>query len=625
MRPEMNTSPGAKASTGPESDCDDHTHPKYEPLPEKRSIRLLELQPGHWEEPLQCRLLIENLDSLSYTYEAISYAWGDATDRMPILCNGAHTSITRSLFDALRVFRGRPGERPRMLWADAICIDQANLGERSQQVQVMRHIYSTASKVLIWVGHDSATDVQAGLDCVCQFACKEIAEREDDNCSDVSNVSSSDPACYYVWRDTSSSEPRERRPSRLDVNISALPSLFALFEQPWFERLWVIQELALSCAAELYWGYGSIDFMLIGRAATHVLGHYYIDLVKYAAYHGMDNCDTMFNIWTNGWANMSFFDMLRFTRDFNASEPKDKIFGMLGLTTSDSNPDDMLFMEPDYSLDTVEVYTYVAKKILVDQEEVDLLAYIQHGRHLPIDRASWVPSWVERYTSYLCFSGRKTSGNAHKMVSKLKSSSSMPDVVSIRGVAVDSIVSLMGNEFDQANAWHPDLAESMKALIHELEPRFDDERLAHTLTAGIDSDGYLVEDHDALMDEYRAFKSCDFDRHAVTIRIAKDLSGDDSSHLPAGHRFFANSGRTVLGRRCFVTQSGMLGLGPLAMAEGDIVVVLFGGLVPFLLRPTADKQRYRLVGECYVHDVMNGQAVAKWRESGEPATDFHIY
>ncbi|KAF2831688.1 HET-domain-containing protein, partial [Ophiobolus disseminans] len=119
---------------------------------EQRNFRLLKLQSGDWNEPLQCRLLVENLNSLSYTYEAVSYVWGDATKFEPILCNGAHANITRSLFEALRVFRRSSGEPLRMLWADAICIDQANVRERSYQVQLMQQIYKAASKVLIWIG-----------------------------------------------------------------------------------------------------------------------------------------------------------------------------------------------------------------------------------------------------------------------------------------------------------------------------------------------------------------------------------------------------------------------------------------------------------------------------------------
>jgi hypothetical protein len=53
-------------------------------------------------------------------------------------------------------------------------------------------------------------------------------------------------------------------------------------------------------------------------------------------------------------------------------------------------------------------------------------------------------------------------------------------------------------------------------------------------------------------------------------------------------------------------------------------VTLFGGNVPYVLRPVGD-DHYRLVGECYFHSVMGGQVVEEWKKSGEPAKEFHIY
>lgn len=44
------------------------------------------------------------------------------------------------------------------IWADAICIDQSKLAERSQQVQLMRQIYQSASVVLVWLGPRENTD-----------------------------------------------------------------------------------------------------------------------------------------------------------------------------------------------------------------------------------------------------------------------------------------------------------------------------------------------------------------------------------------------------------------------------------------------------------------------------------
>lgn len=128
------------------------------------------------------------------------------------------------------------------------------------------------------------------------------------------------------------------------------------------------------------------------------------------------------------------------------------------------------------------------------------------------------------------------------------------------------------------------------------------------------------------MFEYTALKTWDFEQYATsTTPLTKGLSDQDDNRVQAGYRSFTNSGPTMPNRRCFDTQYGMIGLGPLATATDDVVAVLSGGTVPFVLRPDADKQRYRLVDECYVHDVTKGEAVVKWQESGLPAVDFQLY
>jgi hypothetical protein len=74
---------------------------------------------------------------------------------------------------------------------------------------------------------------------------------------------------------------------------------------------------------------------------------------------------------------------------------------------------------------------------------------------------------------------------------------------------------------------------------------------------------------------------------------------------------------TSADRRFFVTTDGHMGLGPFAMEEGDIVTVLFGGAVPYLLRRMGAD--YWLVGECYVHGIIEGQVIEQLRDKGELA------
>jgi hypothetical protein len=124
---------------------------QYDALPDGQSIRMLTLYPGALDDPLEGNLKFFNVTS-SESYESLSYVWGKPDRCHEIICNGQRIGLTTSLHDALR--RLRHLDRPRRLWADQICINQANMAERSQQVQFMNHIYKNASHVLVWLGPD---------------------------------------------------------------------------------------------------------------------------------------------------------------------------------------------------------------------------------------------------------------------------------------------------------------------------------------------------------------------------------------------------------------------------------------------------------------------------------------
>ncbi|PMD57267.1 uncharacterized protein K444DRAFT_483861, partial [Hyaloscypha bicolor E] len=67
------------------------------------------------------------------------------------------------------------------------------------------------------------------------------------------------------------------------------------------------------------------------------------------------------------------------------------------------------------------------------------------------------------------------------------------------------------------------------------------------------------------------------------------------------------------GRRFFVTKKGYFGIGPAELEEGDEIYILAGGKVPLVLRPLPESQpnTFELVGDCYVHGVMDGEAVTE--------------
>lgn len=73
-------------------------------------------------------------------YRALSYAWGNPTHTKPIVIDGSVVHITQSLEAALQHLQHDKGDMP--LWIDAICIDQTNVVEKSEQVHIMRERYA---------------------------------------------------------------------------------------------------------------------------------------------------------------------------------------------------------------------------------------------------------------------------------------------------------------------------------------------------------------------------------------------------------------------------------------------------------------------------------------------------
>jgi Heterokaryon incompatibility protein (HET) len=129
----------------------------YLPLSSKTdTIRLLRLLPSKddnenlWGELFEYDLIEPGKTHL---YEALSYVWGSSDKPEHIFVDGKVLAITASLYTALHHLRDRIF--PRVLWIDAVCINQGeneDNKEKAQQIQIMPRIYSQANRVLVWLG-----------------------------------------------------------------------------------------------------------------------------------------------------------------------------------------------------------------------------------------------------------------------------------------------------------------------------------------------------------------------------------------------------------------------------------------------------------------------------------------
>ncbi|KAL6823513.1 heterokaryon incompatibility domain-containing protein [Trichoderma camerunense] len=118
------------------------------------SLRLIEIHPAaHQGDPLVCTLTEVTLGNKP-NFEALSYTWGTDKATYAITLNGQPFQVGENLLGALIFLRGRAmsNKARQLFWIDAICINQSNLEERSNQVRIMNHIYSRASTVVVWLG-----------------------------------------------------------------------------------------------------------------------------------------------------------------------------------------------------------------------------------------------------------------------------------------------------------------------------------------------------------------------------------------------------------------------------------------------------------------------------------------
>ncbi|OCK86532.1 HET-domain-containing protein, partial [Cenococcum geophilum 1.58] len=142
---------------------------------------------------------------------ALSYVWGFSSKAVPINLDGFKIPVTQNLEYALRYPRRQT--QPRRIWVDAVCINQADLDERSKQVSRMKNIYQQAFNVVIWLGEENEPRVGE---------------------------------VFYTGR-----------------NCEAFMVLSKLLYRKWFTRVWVLQELAAASAAGVVCGNASISWSVL--------------------------------------------------------------------------------------------------------------------------------------------------------------------------------------------------------------------------------------------------------------------------------------------------------------------------------------------------------------------------
>lgn len=393
---------------------------EYSPLERTRDIRLVTLAPASTSsDPIYCELKVASLDAKpSVQYEACSYCWGSPYGTLPITCDDRTLLVTPNLLEALR--RLRKQDEPRTLWVDALCINQSDPVERSAQVQQMRDIYAKARRVIVWLGEDHhlpssdiSFDKPLSLTSTRKLALMEIActwpgmmPNLKRNVQELASVRRHIPGIRWPAANPDLSKLcNSLMKAREAVSLLLNQTLQALLGCNWFSRMWVLQEsvvnnpMVMLAGDTIAWTDLADILRLVGRLRIHSLGTDSHELRRLQEMDGIKN-EIVYNLSEVGLASSpsavdkafrvrTLTELLRVCQLFTCSDPRDKVYALLGLCQDDLSSQPTLL--PDYSLAVTEVYRRFANHVIRETSSLEILA-VGTTRSLP-GLASWVPDW----------------------------------------------------------------------------------------------------------------------------------------------------------------------------------------------------------------------------------------
>jgi len=303
-----------------------HWDQVWKPLDDsKREFRVFVLDPsGDLLEPPRGRLEIVSRDTPPQ-YDAISYAWGQAGYVRPVYLDNVRRTVTATLETCIRHLR-HP-DRERRLWCDAICINQYDMAEKIGQVRIMQYIFADAVSVCVWL---------------------------DSGSQKMKNV-------MQIIRQVGSADVELSK-----VKIHGKPftaenchDLAIFISDPWWSRLWVMQEVALAKQVSFHHGQNSVAYEELvqfkkslkkSKAFMRVQEIRHKPLTSYE--YDIDKLNTKLNelknlrltfphlefdghlITLTNWHKDRLFEALVVSRTRLVTDPRDRVFGMLGCKTS---------------------------------------------------------------------------------------------------------------------------------------------------------------------------------------------------------------------------------------------------------------------------------------------------
>ncbi|OWP05700.1 hypothetical protein B2J93_1749 [Marssonina coronariae] len=647
----------------------------YASLPNNQTIRLLTLEAGFTDEPLRGSLTQVPIDALP-PYEALSYCWGSPDQPCSINLEGGSMPITHSLHSALVRLRRR--SRSRRIWADALCINQADNAEKSEQILLMPQIYSLAFSTLAYLGEE-ADDSDTAL---------ELHEK----LGGIDFSALPEKSVTIEWLE-GHGLPRYQDP--------AWVAWQAFWRRPWFRRAWVLQEFVLGkdivmiCGRKkmgwrkfvsatekmqefnlMKWSasaedtFDSIDEAHAGptsmlammgvKSSTNLSSGiaYYIRSFSQAdasTLHQLDShshlhaklpmlkdtimmcredptlVEPVIEVFENIMRGFGLDEppepvrlplihlLFMFDRS-QATDPRDRLFALLGLA-SDTSSDEY---QPDYSEPVESVAQRFATGFIQNGHAMKVLLLAGLSDTQP-NFPSWAPDWTKpgvMERRLLCARSLWAPSFSYRAATDTTPSvrfGEKPGVLVVSGSRFDAIARVGMDASGLSSRESSDIF-LLKPFFLEADEFMYPSRYKVYVATGED----MFEVHWRTLIGNKGMNSAeivpdDYARQYEQCRSFFDSTDSISSieQLLSLNLYYGCMVGIICRYRLCVTSSGLVGLVPMNTQVGDTICLFNGGAMPFIIRPSSEMEgAFRLIGGCYIHGMMEGEALRSpaWHE-----------
>ncbi|KAG6356480.1 hypothetical protein INS49_015868 [Diaporthe citri] len=567
-------------------------------------IRLLLLSSSN-EQCLVCRLKIVPIDEPP-PYEALSYVWGNADELQVVTIDGNAFRVTQNLYAALKHLV-LPDGAVRVLWIDAICVnqgaEQSDLAERSHQVRLMSRIFSGATGVVAYLGKP-----YPGLFEAMEFLTVAAGGQQS-----------------HLDRLTQSGNYNVPQVCR---------ALISFFTQPWWGRIWTVQEPIVARKVSFQFERLEIDSDIVRRGIFNIVTSRIRAPFEFAELdpttgESLSTAFTRMSMLSLSYTGTSLLNALGAFQNRSSGDPRDKIYSLMGLF-----PDSDHVVSIDYTIPAERLFQDFTLAWIHKHQDLRVLSHLHNpARRVHRDMPSFAVDWGYRPSirSINALHNRSLIQNeafdactGSKAIWHLEPAG----LVRANGFTFDSIEAVGARHVLEFGGSWATRFKTFQGIVDMASKRGGNDRQGQeqALAAVLRT---LCMDCKQVAGVYSRLRGEDDERmlKAWWGNAFKPTAPSQADRLAGeGHPIETTVWIASLERSFVFTDGGHMGLAPDWCRDGDAIAILGGGAVPMVLRPVGevaaqggDTPVFEVVGEAYVHGVMDGQA---FRAKGGSESDF---